>query len=165
MNTVAARIGSQPDRAFFAPILIGGALAAAIDLVYAFAFYGAIGIAPTRILQSIASGFFGMASFDGGLATAAIGLVAHFSILIAAAAIYLAASRRIAMLIRHALLCGLVFGAAIYATMHVVVVPLSAAPHFKSTLTQSLTDFAVHVALLGPAIALSVRHFSRRAAR
>jgi len=39
------------------------------------------------------------------------------------------------------------------------VLPLSAAPHFKSTMIGALSDFAMHVLVLGPAIALVVRHF------
>jgi hypothetical protein len=47
--------------------------------------------------------------------------------------------------------------------MNYVVLPLSAAPHFKSTTVGALSDFAVHVLLLGPAIALVVRRFDRAA--
>jgi len=53
------------------------------------------------------------------------------------------------------------FGVAIYCTMNYVVLPLSAVPHFKSTTIGALSDFAVHVLLLGPAIALVVRYFNR----
>ena len=49
----------------------------------------------------------------------------------------------------------MVFGVAIYCTMNYIVLPLSAAPHFKANLVGALSDFAMHVLLLGPAIALA----------
>jgi hypothetical protein len=154
-----------PNRAL-APILTGGVIAGAIDLTFACVFNGIrSGISPVRILDIIASGVLGKAAFDGGAAVAALGFAAHFFILIVAAAIYYAASRRLALLRSHAYLSGMAFGAGIYATMHLVVLPLSAAPVFKFAWVPFVCDFAVHVLLLGPAIALAVRHFDRAATR
>lgn len=165
MNTVASSLDSASSRRAAAPILTGGILAGAIDLTYAFTYHGLHGIAPTRILQSIASGLLGMAAFDQAFPAALIGFVAHFVILIVAATIYYAASRRLNVLTQHAYLSGMAFGVAIYCTMNFIVLPLSAAPHFKSSFPQIASDFAVHVLLLGPAIALAVRYFDRRASR
>ncbi|HVT31946.1 MAG TPA: hypothetical protein VHE32_04840 [Rhodanobacteraceae bacterium] len=152
----------RPARAFAAPSLGGGLLAGSIDLVFACSFHNiAHGVPPRRVLQAIGSGIFGNASFEMGYASAAAGFVAHYVILIVAAAIYFFASRRLAFLRRHAYLGGMAFGLAIYCTMNYVVLPLSAAPHFKSTTVGALSDFAVHVLLLGPAIALVVRRFDR----
>jgi hypothetical protein len=68
-------------------ILIGGLIAGALDIIYAFLFYGwKYGISPLRILQSVASGLLGRASRDGGLATGALGLFLQFVIAIGAAA-------------------------------------------------------------------------------
>jgi len=162
MNTIAARIAAPPARRFIAPIVTGGLIAGAIDLTYAFTYHGITShIAPARILQSIASGLLGMAAFDGGMTAAAVGFVSHFMILIGAAAIYYAASRRFAFLRDRAYLSGMIFGIGIYATMHLIVLPLSAAPQFKSSWPGTITDFAVHVLLLGPAVALTIRRFDR----
>jgi hypothetical protein len=162
MNTVSA-ISPAPRSHWLAPVLTGGCIAGAIDLTYACSYHGLVsGIPPTRILQSIASGLFGMESFKMGYTSAAIGFAAHFLILIVAAGMFYAASRRLEFLRRHAWLSGLAFGVAIFCTMNYVVLPLSAAPHFKSHLPQRPSDFAVHVLLLGPAIALAVRYFDRK---
>ena len=165
MNTVARPLDPASSSRFAAPILTGGLLAGALDLTYAFTYHGLHGIPPTRILQSIASGLLGMSAFDNAFPAALIGFAAHFLILVIAAAMYYAASRRLTVLTQHAYLSGMAFGVAIYCTMNFIVLPLSAAPHFKSSLPQTASDFAVHVLLLGPAIALSVRYFDRRAAR
>ena len=55
----------------------------------------------------------------------------------------------------------MVFGVGIYCTMNYIVLPLSNAPHFKAALPGALSDFAMHVLVLGPAIALVVRRFDR----
>jgi uncharacterized membrane protein YagU involved in acid resistance len=151
-----------PARAWAAPAFCGGLLAGSIDLVYACSFHNLVnGVPPRRILQAIGSGLFGNASFEMGYVSAAAGFVAHYVILIVAAAIYFLASRRLVFLRRHAYFGGIAFGVAIYCTMNYVVLPLSAAPHFKSTTVGALSNFAVHVLLLGPAIALVVRRFDR----
>ena len=161
MNAVSESLRPQ-SRNWLAPVFGGGILAGAIDLTYACTYHGLVsGVPPLRILQSIASGLFGRDSFQMGYASAAVGFVAHFFILIVAAAMFYAASRRLAFLREHAYVAGMAFGVAIYCTMNYVVLPLSAVPHFKSTTVGALSDFAVHVLLLGPAIALAVRHFDR----
>lgn len=146
-------------------VLLAGCTAATIDLLFAFAFFGLrLGITPVRVMQSVASGLFGRASFDGGLATAAAGFVAHYAILIVAAWLYYAASLRLPRLNRHAIASGLAFGLAIYLTMTFVVVPLSAAPFRLPRLTiNAVGQFLVHP-VLGLAIALIVRRAAARSA-
>jgi hypothetical protein len=153
----------QPSsRSWLAPVFGGGVLAGAIDLTFACTYHGIVsGVPPMRIFQSIASGLLGSNSFQMGYTSAAVGVLAHFAILIVAAAMFYAASRRLAFLREHAYLAGMAFGVAIYCTMNYVVLPLSAAPHFKSTTVGAFSDFTVHVILLGPAIAMVVRYFDR----
>ena len=130
--------------------------AAALDLMFAFTFYGVtLGASPLRILHSIASGAFGMAAFDGGFATAAFGLLAHYFILIVAASFYFAASARVVALRQRAAICGPLFGVAIYCVMHYVVLPLSAAPKFRTSTLSISSEFLMH--LLGLTIALVLR--------
>ncbi|HJT96711.1 MAG TPA: hypothetical protein VJ696_00205 [Rhodanobacteraceae bacterium] len=163
MNAIA-RTASSARRGALVTIVAGGALSATIDLIYACTYHGIrSGVPPVRILQSIASGLLGRASYEGGIASAALGFAAHYLILIGAAAIYYAASRRFALLTARPMLAGMIFGVGIYCTMNFIVLPLSAAPHFKGTLAGTLSDFAVHVLLLGPAIAFVIRRFGRGA--
>lgn len=160
MNAVTAHV--PPSRSWLAPVFAGGILSAAIDLTYACTYHGLVnGIPPVRILQSIGSGVFGKDSFQMGYTSATVGFVAHFFILIVAAGLFNAARRRVAFLREHAYLSGMAFGVGIYLTMNYIVLPLSAAPHFKSTPVGAFSDFAVHVLLLGPAISLVAGHFDR----
>jgi uncharacterized membrane protein YagU involved in acid resistance len=146
-----------------AAILWGGAIAGACDLTYAMIFYGWRGVNPIRVSQSIASGLLGPKAYEGGLATAILGVVLHFVIAIGAATVFYLLSRKLTFLTRKPILWGPLYGAAIYFFMHFVVLPLAANPRFRTTAfaISTLSDFAIHMILIGPAIALAARRFSR----
>jgi len=57
------------------------------DIIYAFVLSAMSDISPERVLQSVASGLLGSSAFEGGAPAAALGLVAHFTILFVAAAL------------------------------------------------------------------------------
>lgn len=145
---------------FMPAILLAGLISGSIDLAFAFIYNGARGFSPLVVLQSIASGWLGPESFKDGTGSAALGVVSHYLILTVAATIYLAASRRTVLLTQRAIVCGMLYGIAIYLFMHLVVLPLSAAPKFKFSGASTISDFSVHILLLGPAIALTVRKYS-----
>jgi len=115
------------------PLSTAGALVAGtltvgvLDILDAFIFFGLRGAQPVGILQSIASGVLGRAAYQGGLRTAALGLLLHFVIAFGVVATYLLATRLIPALNRRPWLYGLLYGVVVYAVMNLVVVPLSAA--------------------------------------
>jgi hypothetical protein len=140
-------------------ILAGGLVAGAIDIAYAItANYLQSGVSPGRVLQSVASGLLGRGAFQGGAATAALGLLLHFAMTVAMAAIFLAAVRALPPLRQHLLLAGLVYGGLIYFAMRWVVVPLSRFPGDLRTF--GALEFAVHAVGVGLVIALAVRRFA-----
>ena len=151
----------QKPRAL-AAILWGGAIAGAFDLTYATVFYGLRGVKPIRVSQSIASGLLGPKAYEGGFATAILGVVLHFVIAIGAATVFYLLSRKLAFLTHKPILWGPLYGAAIYFFMHFVVLPLAANPRFKTTTLSipTICDFAIHMLLIGPSIALAARRFS-----
>jgi hypothetical protein len=147
-------------------LLVGGGLAATFDIIYAFIISAPHGVSPPRVLQSVASGLLGSRAFEGGAGATAVGLLAHYGILFAAAALYLAASRRLPGLRERAVLCGLAFGVGVYLFMNFVVVPLSATPfEIKYTPASLLQGFVSHAILVGLPIALAVRHFAHTEVR
>lgn len=160
MSTAAARPreSSRAGRA----ILWGGLLAGVGDIAFAFVVNGLRGVGPVRVLQSVASGVLGSAAREGGLATAALGGALHFLIALCAAAVYWLASRRLGVLVRHAVVCGLLYGVAVFLFMNFVVVPLSAA-YFKPSNAPSalLLNSAGHMLLVGLPIALAARRYSK----
>lgn len=87
-------------------IVWGGLTVGVLDIVEPIVFYGLRGVAPIRILQSIASGLLGPSAYQGGVPTAALGLVLHFFIAFVAAAVYFGASLRLPALVRRPLVWG-----------------------------------------------------------
>lgn len=120
----------RPSKAEINAALGGGIIAGLIDLFYACAYYGAAFDAPpVRIFQSIAAGWLGQdAAAAGGDATAVLGIVSHFAIVIVMAAVYVFASRRLPILTQRWALSGLAYGFGLWVVMRFIVVPLSAAP-------------------------------------
>lgn len=133
-------------------------VAGSVDLAFAFVYYGwKFGVGPQRILQSVASGWLGAASKDGGWTSAAIGFVSHYGILVVAAWWYLLASDRSTWIRANPWLAGIAYGACIFFVMNLVVVPLSAAPPRDFQLANELVPLAAHVFLIGPAIAWTLK--------
>jgi uncharacterized membrane protein YagU involved in acid resistance len=140
-------------------ILVGGLVSGGIDIVYAIvANYLQSGVSPGRVLQSVASGLLGRDAFQGGAATAALGLLLHLAMTVAMAAIFFAAVRTLPPLRGHMLLAGLVYGGLIYFAMRWVIVPLSRFPGDLRTF--GAVEFAVHAVGVGLVIALAVRRFA-----
>jgi hypothetical protein len=139
-------------------IVVGGFVVAVLDLAYAILVYSPY--KPILIPQTIASGLLGMKSYSGGTETAALGIVLQFVIALGAATFYYVASRKLAFLVRRAVLFGLIYGALVYLFMHLVVLPLSALPHGHMPLIYKACEFVEHLFCVGLPIALSVRHYS-----
>lgn len=142
-----------------APILVaGGLLAGLLDIVYACLFWAVkAGVPARRILQSIAAGLLGEASYAGGWRTAALGLLLHFFIAVSMAVAYYLVARRVPLLWRRPLACGAVYGLLLYVIMNFVVVPLSAAGRGSSDPLWIALTVAVHALLIGVPIALFTR--------
>jgi hypothetical protein len=142
-------------------IFWGGLFCGTGDLTFAFVFYGARGATMQGIMQSIAGGLLGKAAKEGGATTAALGVALHYFIAFGAAAVFFAASRRWPVLIKHAVPSGLIYGAAVYFFMNMVVLPLSA--YHARAFPPPLSPIPIvgHLFLVGLPIALAVRRFSR----
>jgi asparagine N-glycosylation enzyme membrane subunit Stt3 len=147
------------------PILIAGLACGLLDITAAIVVYGRFGAKPLRILQGIAGGLLGPRAHDGGLATAALGLLCHFVIATTVAAVYFAASRRLRWLVTYAVPSGVLYGIAVYFFMNRIVVPLSAARKPVFSLRMMFIGLAIHIACVGLPIALVVRAWERRYGR
>jgi hypothetical protein len=108
-------------------IVYGALVVGALDLLDALVFFGLrSGAAPIRICQSIAGGLLGRAAFQGGAGTAALGVALHFFIATCIVVTFYLASLRLPVLVRHAVIAGLLYGLAVYGVMNYIVIPLSA---------------------------------------
>ena len=143
-------------------LLYGTLAVGVLDLLDAFVFFGVrSGVQPIRILQSIAAGLLGRASFSGGWPTALAGLALHFFIAFVIVLVFLMASRRLPALRRHAVPAGLLYGIAVYLTMTFVVVPASAAGGGVPSLPVAINGVLIHMFGVGLPAALAAR--ARRA--
>ncbi len=126
-------------------ILLAGLVSGVLDITAAIAVYAHV-THTVPMLQGIASGILGRDAYTGGLATAGLGLLCHFSIATTAAAAYFAASRRLPVLLEHAVASGAAYGVSIGPR------PL--------TLGDVLIGVAIHIPCVGLPIALTLRRYA-----
>ncbi len=144
------------------PVILGGGLVAVLDIAAAFALRGAFGSPPIRVLQGIASGVLGPAAFQGGVSTAALGMVLHVAIAFVVAAVYYVVSRWWSWLVRHPVASGLVYGVAVHSVMNEIVLPLSRVTFRRPPWYVVVSMVAIHMVCVGLPISLSVAHADNR---
>ncbi|HEV2862288.1 MAG TPA: hypothetical protein VGX48_14855 [Pyrinomonadaceae bacterium] len=142
----------------FETIVYGGLAVGVLDGLFALVFYGLVmGAKTPRIFQSVAAGLLGASAFEGGVKTFLIGVLLHFVVATCIAAVYYAASLKLPVLIRRAVVCGLVYGLIAYLVMNYVVVPLSAIGWRPFSFKSFLPAFVAHAPLVGLPVALVAR--------
>ena len=155
MRNIAGSTGPHAIRRVILAALIGGVVAGAIDITYAIVASAAKGVSAARVLQSVASGLFDRAAFEGGAATAALGAALHFAMTIVMAVLFIAAARSLRQVRQNLVVAGLLYGAAIYFAMRWIVVPASNFPGDLRTIRW--TELIVHMVGVGLVIALAGR--------
>lgn len=154
-RTIPAPTGRTHPLAY---VLVGGLVVGTIDLVFAMTFWDWWADLPAlRVLQTVAAGLLGSASFNGGVETAMLGLVLHFTIALAMAVAFYVAARRWPVLWKHPTEAGIAYGFLLYGVMNHVVVPLSAAPAGATDTVWVVFNVVVHVLFIGLPIALFAR--------
>ena len=156
MSAASTAFSLEEPKAYRA-ILWGGSIAGTLDITAAFVNSGLRGRSPMWVLQSIASGLLGADSFKGGLPTAALGAGLHFLIAFVACAVYFAASRKLKFLVQRAIVCGLLYGIAVYLFMYLVVLRLTFHSNFFRPLAAVVTGVTIHMFCVGLPISLAVR--------
>ena len=152
------------NAAYISAVLLGGSIAAALDIIFAISFAAYNGVAPVRLLQTVASGLLGAAAFTGGVPVAAMGLVLHFVMSLLWAGAFLLLATTVPALTLNPLVSGIVFGAFVFLAMRLVVLPLSAFPYpvtFKPLAT--VLDLLSHTLLFGVPIAWAIQKVLRNA--
>jgi len=107
-------------------VMIAWVLAGTLDIATAVFYYvGPSSARAARLLQGIAAGVLGARAFDGGEATALLGLALHYLIALIWTLVFLVAFRTLGALRRHLVLTGIVYGIVVWFVMNLVVLPLS----------------------------------------
>src|SRR5215470_10722781 len=141
----------------FSALLWAGLVCGVMDITAAFVVYGSFGLKPLPLLQGIASGLLGAKAFEGGVATAALGLVCHFVIAFGAATVFVITSRAFPFLIRQTIISGVLYGVAVYFFMNRVVLPLSTVAHRPFSLRFMIIGIIIHIFCVGLPISLVTR--------
>jgi hypothetical protein len=156
-------MSSPPKKSTAVPtIATGGLIVGILDITSAFIIWWSRGVRPVHGLQGISAGLLGSQSYQGGIATAGLGLTIHFFVAFAVITVFYVASRKVWFLTQHALVSGLLYGVAVYLFMYWFVLP-----HVFSTFRHSISNDAlavvVHMFLIGLPTALVVRRYCQRA--
>lgn len=107
-------------------IILGTAAVGTVDICWAFLISAPGGTGPIKVLQSVAGGWLGPATYQGGAATAFLGMFTHYFIAGSVVTTYFLASRRFVELARKPWIYGPLYGALVYFVMYQLVLPLSA---------------------------------------
>lgn len=143
---------------FLKAVLLGGLVAGVLDaLDGVVAFYLAFGMNPIQVLQFIASGALGNASFEGGLGTAFLGMLFHFGIAFVAAGVFALAATRVPAVKKHWLASGLAYGAWVWFFMNFVVLPQTQVAAAAPSVGLLLNGVIGHALLVG----LPIAYFAR----
>jgi uncharacterized membrane protein YagU involved in acid resistance len=144
-------------------IAVGGSIAGALDILFAISFAAYGGRTPAWLLQTVATGLLGEVAYAGGWAAAALGLAGHFAMSFGWAALFVFAASRMPRLIEKPLMYGFLFGAIVFVTMRLVILPLSAFPYPVSfTSLGAGLDLVSHLFFFGLPIALAAAKNLRR---
>jgi glucan phosphoethanolaminetransferase (alkaline phosphatase superfamily) len=150
------------------PILYAGALVGVLDITAACINSRiASGATPAHVLQSVAGGLLGRGSYNGGFATAALGLAFHFMMALTVATMFYALSRRFPVLVRHALPAGLLYGVAVFVVNNFGTAPFlswvrSLYLHTPVLLKGPMgwSQLVIHMFCVGLPITLVVRRYA-----
>lgn len=162
MTTVNDQTQTRSERSAVRAIVTGLVVAGVLDATFAVIVDVVIlrAFSLLGVLQWIASGLLGKAAFEGGLATAALGVAIHFALAAVFAAFYYAVSTRIGALRTKAVTFGVTYGAAIWLLMDLVILPRSGAPLAPFDPVVFGAFLIDHMAFVGLPIALAVKRYA-----
>ena len=144
-------------------IVYGGLCVGVLDGTAAVTNSAIKGVSPDRVFHYVASGLIGRdASYSGGAATVVLGILLHFVIAFGVVTVFLLLSRSFPVLLRRAVLAGVVYGIAVYFAMAYLIVPLSAVPKIPFSFSGMITSILIHMFCVGLPAALVVRSMSRK---
>ena len=140
-------------------IVTAGVVVGILDISSAVVIWWQRGVALQHGLQGIAAGLLGTKSYEGGMATAALGLVLHFFIAFVVVSIFYLASRKVPFLTKQPLVSGVFYGIGVYLVMYWIVLP-AAFSTFRHRPFNELLALAIHSCLIGLPTAFIVRRYA-----
>jgi hypothetical protein len=154
-----ARKSLDTRNSLLRPIVIGGTFIFIGQFIYTWIVPILIQKTPFMVAwQYIASGALGMSAFEGGAATALLGMFFHLVISFVVAAVFILAADRIPLLRRYAIPFSLLYGFGVFIVMNMIVTPLSATPPVPApTLPWLIVGIIEHTLVVGLPLGILVR--------
>lgn len=150
----------------FETIVYGGTAIGVLDFIDASTFFPLYyGMSFWDVWHGPASGVIGReASRGGGVNTALLGILMHFTVAFCIATVYFGLSRFLPVLIRHPVVSGMIFGIAAHFVMQYAVIPLSAFGAISPwpPIGSLLNSLIGHALLVGLPVALIARWSASR---
>jgi hypothetical protein len=110
------------------------------------------------VWQYIASGVLGMAAFEGGIATALLGLFLHLIISLVIAGVFILSADLFPLLRRYPIAGSLLYGFGVFIVMNIIVTPLSATPPLPAPTMPWLIEAIIeHVLAIGLPLGILVQ--------
>ena len=141
------------------PIALGGMFIFIIQCIHQWIIITLIQGTPYILVwQYIASGVLGDAAFEGGMATALLGLFIHLIISFVIAGVFILGADRIPLLRRYAIAGSLLYGFGVFVVINMIVTPLSAAPQLPApTMPWLIEAILEHTLLVGLPLGILAR--------
>ena len=144
-------------------ILLAWIVAGTLDVTAACTYYPlTANVTAKQILHGIASGVLGAHAFQGGNATAALGLALHYVIALIWTLVFYVGARNLPLLRRRPLIVGPVYGTFVWVVMNLVVLPLSNVAHRPLRLQPSIIGAVILMICIGTPIATIIGRRLRR---
>jgi hypothetical protein len=159
MSAIASSKSLDSRSPLLRPIVLGGMFIFIIQAIHMWIVPVLIQKTPFMVAwQYIASGALGMSAFEGGTATALVGVLFHLIISFLIAGVFIVAADRIPLLRRYAIPASLLYGFGVFIVMHMIVTPLSATPPIPApTLPWLIEAILEHILLAGLPLGMLVR--------
>lgn len=146
-------------------ILFAGFIAGTFDILAAFLnAYASKEVLPVRVLQYIASGWFGMEAFTGGTAMAIYGLLFHYMIATGWALLFFLVYPYVPLLAKNKFVTGLSYGIVVWFLMNVLILPRTNIPNANGGIKfpDAFVGMGILMVAVGLPIAIIVhRHFKK----
>ena len=158
--SATSSLATTTSNSLLRPIALGGLIIGTVQLIIQewIVFSLVQGNPFISVLQYISSAVMGNAAFEGGIATALLGVLLHFLVSFVVAGVFILSADRIPFLRRYAIASALLYGFGVFIVMNLIVLPLSAAPPIPAPTTPQLIEMVIeHILVIGLPLGILVQ--------
>ena len=143
--------------------IVGGGLAIGVlDGIAAVINAALNGVTPTRVFQYISSSLLGAEAFNGGMMSVTIGVIMHFLVAFGAATAFYVLARIFPVVLRYAVVSGILYGVGVYFAMAYVIVPVTQVRQGPFSWNALIVSIIIHILFVGLPVALIARRYANR---